>query len=411
MKKVFLFSLFLTATGFSYAQSLSTIDNTMGTDIMKAKAMIDKFIAKDSSKADAWYYKGKIYNEISKHDSINSACADCKMEAFNAFKKYQVMDSKNIQMALTQNVELFDIYTAYFNLAGAAYGKKDYTGALHYFQKTDTVEGYIKSKDFSYNGFEFPAFDTLLINDLAISARAAGDDSLAVVYYQKITDANISDPQYVSSYEYAADYYSRKKDWADLDPILVKGKKFYPKDPFWESTQTDEIESSATKEEALNKYAEATANSSSYFLNFNYSVYLFNYVFGDAGTPANTKFYKDKLPGQIEKTIGLDSSAEANLLMGRLYYNYAFDLESAADKLKATEIKKQKLLDDSASNAGKEAIIYSEAAIKMYEAMPSLKGIDKDNYLQGLDILRQLYQLEKNPAKVAEYSAKLKSAQ
>ena len=113
MKKlVLLAGIFLAATT-GYSQSLDDIREALGkknVDYAKAKEMVDKYLSnpKNAAKPDGWYYKGFIYNAVSKRDELKSLCNDCKWEAFTAFKKYQELDKKNILMALEQNGSLFD---------------------------------------------------------------------------------------------------------------------------------------------------------------------------------------------------------------------------------------------------------------------------------------------------------------
>src|ERR1700749_1385443 len=101
MKKIALFLVLAACSSLIYAQSIDNIDDmvrTPGYDLLKAKAMIDKYQAnpKNESKPDGWYYKAVIYHEISKKDSLKSSCPDCEAQAFEALKKYQSMDSKNV---------------------------------------------------------------------------------------------------------------------------------------------------------------------------------------------------------------------------------------------------------------------------------------------------------------------------
>jgi hypothetical protein len=68
---------------------------------------------KNQSKADGWWYKGLIYNEIAKSDKYKALAPDGRMDAFNAFKKYYEMDPKAVRATLEQHVRLFDIYNGY----------------------------------------------------------------------------------------------------------------------------------------------------------------------------------------------------------------------------------------------------------------------------------------------------------
>jgi hypothetical protein len=412
MKKIIFFLLFITVTSFTYAQSLSSINDEIPTDIMKAKADIDKYLSnpKKASNAEGWYYKGRVYNELSKHDSLKVAGEDFKQEAFEAFKKYQELEPNNTLMLLTQNVDFFDIYNGYFTLAANAYNQKDYAAAFHNFKNSLDVSVYIKSKGFTYNGFSFPALDTALIADVAVSARAAKDDSDAVIYYKMITDANISDSQYLGAYEYLVDYYNKNKDAVNYNAALLKGKKLYPADSYWTAMQINSIESAGTIQDVIKKY-DAAADSD-YLLNYNYAIYLYNYLYANRTLPTDAAVYKPKAAAQIKKTIALNPTAEADLLMSRFLFNSSVDYSDAANKIKEvkqSDINKRKMLIDSAAIDMDQAIPFADTAIKLYEAMPQLKGNDKANYIQGLNMLQDIYTAKHDNAKVAEYADKLKS--
>ena len=174
--------------------------------------MIDKVQAnpKNAAKPEGFYYKAVIYNAISKKDSLKSACNDCRMQAFEALKKYQELEPKNLLLILEQYNTFFDIYGNYFELGAKAFNAGDYKSAFTNFKNAESVEEYIKSKDIeASNGFKFPALDTSLIQNTALSAKLAKDSADAAVYYKKVTDANLSDPQYLGSYEFLVEYYGK----------------------------------------------------------------------------------------------------------------------------------------------------------------------------------------------------------
>src|ERR1700739_3803786 len=136
MKKIaFILSLIATSA-LAGAQNIDDIHDfiaTPGYDLLKAKAMIDKFQAnpKNANKAEGFYYKARIYNDISKKDSLKSSCPDCKMQAFEAMKQYQSMDSKAVLLVLEQYATYFDIYGNYFDIGAKAFNASDYNGAFN----------------------------------------------------------------------------------------------------------------------------------------------------------------------------------------------------------------------------------------------------------------------------------------
>src|SRR4051812_6139501 len=119
MRKL-IFSILLAVFALNtYAQSIDDIKDQVGKQQWdKAKEQIDKYLAneKNSKKADGWFYKGVIYNEIAKSDKFKSLVpGDARMEAFTALQKYLELDPKNILGTIEQNVRFFDIYNGYFD--------------------------------------------------------------------------------------------------------------------------------------------------------------------------------------------------------------------------------------------------------------------------------------------------------
>jgi hypothetical protein len=262
MKKIVFFLSLMGASFLMNAQNIDDIHDfitTPGYDLLKAKAMIDKYQAnpKNVSKSDGWYYKARIYNDISKKDSLKAQCPDCKMQAFEALKQYQLMDSKAVLLVLEQNITFFDIYGTYFDLGATDFNKSDYNGAFTNFKNAATVEDYIRSKDIeASNGFKFPALDTSLIQNTGLAAKLAKDSADAVLYYKRLTDANVAGPQYLGVYEFVAEYYSNTNDADAFNAALEKGKKMYPDEQYWTALELDKLSSGGSKTEMFKKYDE-----------------------------------------------------------------------------------------------------------------------------------------------------------
>src|SRR5688500_15043956 len=111
MQKLFLVLLFSFAATTMFGQDLDEINELVGKSKWdKEKAAIDKYLSntKKANDANAWYFKGLIYNEIAKSEQFKSLVPDGRMEAFNAFKKTLELEPKNVRMTLEQHVRLFD---------------------------------------------------------------------------------------------------------------------------------------------------------------------------------------------------------------------------------------------------------------------------------------------------------------
>jgi len=99
---------------------------------------------------------------------------------------------------------------AYFDIGAREFNKKNYTTSFDGFKNALAVEEYVRGKNYDYNGFKFPVLDTSLIINTAIAANQSKDEASAVVYYKKLTDANLASEQYLNIYQFLTEYYIKK---------------------------------------------------------------------------------------------------------------------------------------------------------------------------------------------------------
>src|SRR5690606_16293809 len=123
------------------------------------------------------------YTELARLDSTGSLNYDASREAFEAYKKYQELDPKNVLMMLEQNVGLFQLYDLNYNAGIRYYNAKDYEKAYAKMKAANDVKDYIYSKDFSYNNFTFPKLDTQLVHLTASAAYLAKKENEAIPYW------------------------------------------------------------------------------------------------------------------------------------------------------------------------------------------------------------------------------------
>lgn len=413
------FSLLVTAT---HAQDIKEIRNyTLLGQNQKAKDALDKFMAvpKNAEKADGWYYKGYIYNQSSK-DSTKTVAenAALKTSAFEALKKYRELDPKSTLLAEQNNSALYDLYVGFYSDLGVkAYLAKDPASAFEYFKKGLEVHDYVASNNLvGNNGYKFSALDTTLTLYTAIAAGEAKKPEDAAVFYKKIVDAGISDPQYIDAYQVLADRYKTTKDKAAFADIIAKGRKLYPaNNEYWSAMEIEEATDGVGKPEVFGKYEELMAkNPTNYTLPYNYSVELYRYIYGDEAKGVNTAEYKTKLPEILKKAIALKSTSEANFLLANFLYNNSIDISEDARKMKAVkpdELKKKKEVQAQADAAMMQAIPYAEAVVSLFGGIAKPKSSEKINYKQSLVILKNIYEVKKDAAKVASYEKMIKDTE
>jgi len=396
-----------------FAQKLEDVqDKISKKKYDEAKTSLDKFLAdpKNQSNANAYYYKGVIYDELAK-DSTKTDNDTYRSESFNAFKRYQELDPKNIMMTLNQNAYLFQLYNEYFTGGVGNYNNKQYDKAFDNFRNALQVEQYIHSKGYSYNNYSMPALDTsLILNTATVAAQAKQEDS-AMKYYSMLADAKIGGPTYENVYMTLVDYYGRKNDEANRNKYAAIGKELYPNNDYW-------LESALTpykddKQKLFAKYEELIqANPDKYFLAYNYAVELFNYLYASENKPADFDAMNAKVEPAIAKAISINSTPEANMLMVRYLTEQTYKLDDAYKALKGTlpaETAKRKAINAQKAQMNDKILPYAEATYNGYSQKDNLKGSEKGNLRYVTNILIDYYTSKKQMDKVATYQNKLKT--
>lgn len=420
MKKLVVMMAFLGGAMFTFGQSLDDINEMMGkNEYRKAKDGIDKFLgdAKNAGKADGWYFKGRIYNSLSKDASVTPAEAyKLKTDAFEAFKKYQQLDSKDIRFKLENYASYIDLYNGLFDVGAIGFDKKDFSSAADAFKSALVVEDYVRIKGYEYNGFRFPVLDTSLVLNVAIALKQAGKEDEAMTYYKKLTDANVNKEQYKDVYLQLVDYYYRKNDKASMDAIVEKAKPLYP-DVDWSSIAVEmdleNLSKIENKDELLAKYSELIKTyPTNYFVSYNYSTEMYNYLYASEKKPANPAAMKAALSESLKNAIAnapKDKQVDANMLMVRFLYNDAVDLDDSSRKYNGTKpdmVKKKAEFKAAYNKKLDEVLPYAESVTKYYAEQPKLKAVQKANYKIVLDVLSQYYTAKGNAAKATEYDKK-----
>ena len=421
MKKFSFFAAVILFVNCANGQSLDDIKKYVLLNQPKpAKEMVDKYLAieKNAQKPDGWYYKGYAYDITSKDSALTISQSNAlKTTAFEALKKYFTLDAKAPLSINENNSLLYDLYVGFSSELGVkAYTQKNYELAYENFKKAVEVHDYIFSKGLTgANNYKFSAIDTTLTLYTAIAANDAKKKDSAVIFYKRLADANIADTQYVDVYQYLAEYYKTKKDSANFDAVITKGKKFYPKNlDYWNAMEIEAATDGIEKPQVFEKYDALMAkHPDNYILPYNYAVELYRFIYADSMKNANTNVYKEKLPQILKKAIAIKSTGEANFLMANFLYNNSIDVSEDARKLrgpKPADLKKKKELNDLSAAQMSDAIPYAEKVISLFADLQKPKGSEKINFKQSLVILKNIYESKKDAAKVAIYDKKIKDA-
>ena len=423
MKKISLLALLAIAVNIAVAQDIEDVKKfALLGQTAKAKEAIDKFMAieKNAKRPEGLFYKGYIYNQVSK-DSTKSIDENSalKTQAFETLKKYREADPKSGLLNEQNNAPLFDIYVGYSSdLAIKAYNAKNITAAHENFKKGLEVHDYIFANNITgANGFKFSALDTILVLYTAITANELKKTDDAATYYKRLADANVAGDNYIDAYQVLADYYKTKKDKAAFADILSKGRKLYPKnEEYWMALEIENAVDGEVKPGIFKKYEELMANHpDNYTVAYNYGVELYHHIYSDEMKTANTAEYKVKLVEVMKKAIAIKPTIDANFLLTNFLYNNSIDIADEGRKIKGAkpeDIKKRKTLEAESTKAMNDAIPYAESVVSVFEGMTGKKkSSEKINYKQSLTILKNIYEVKKDAAKMAVYDAKIKTAE
>jgi hypothetical protein len=422
MKKLSLLAILVAATFFAVAQDIEQIKTfALLGQTQKGREALDKYMAveKNTTKPEGWFYKGFLYNLASKDSTKTAAESSAlKAEAFDAFKKYRELDPKNTLLGEQNNSPLFDLYVGYSTEIGVkAYNNKDQNAAFEGFKKALEVHDYIYANNLTgANGFKFSALDTTLVTYAAIAAYEAKRPDDAVMFYKKLADANVSDPQYLDVYQVLADNYRTKKDKASFDETIAKGRKLYPKnEEYWMALEIDNATQGIAKPAVFAKYDELlAAHPGNYVLSYNYGVELYQYIYSDSVKAADLNAYKTKLVEVMKSAVAAKPTVEANFLLANFLYNNSIDIADEGRKIKGVkpdDIKKKKELTATSTKSMEDAIPYAQGVETAFAGLAKPKNSEKVNYKQSLVILKNIYEVKKDAAKMADYEKKIKAAE
>ena len=415
MRKLLLSVLLASSVTSLFAQKLDDVQEKISKGKYdEAKEKIDKVLAdpKNATNANAWYYKGKVYAELARQDSTNSLTYDAKQEAFDAFKKYQELDTKNVMMTLDQNVGLFSLYDLYYNQGVKKYNSKDYAAAFDQMKHAVEVENYIAKRGYSYNGFSFPALDTQLLNLTASAAYLAKKEDESIPYFAQLADAKLKGKEFKEIYGLLAEYYAKKNDQQKADKYLALGRELFPDNDYWTALEfgnipaEDTLKRIARYEEMLQKYPD------NYALALDYATELFNYTYTSEKRPADYAARQEKLQAALTKAISLQSTAFANYIMAQHLYNQIYDLDDALRAVKGTTAAaaaKKKEINAKTDQKYEEFYPYAQKAFDLYSQETDMKMQDKVNYRKVINQLIDYYQTKKQADKVTFYQEKLKT--
>ncbi len=301
-----------------------------------AKQSADSFVQYNPGNAAGWLLKARIYNAISKGQSLKDMVADGRMDAFLALQKAVQLDKTYTERELNPiklPFELYDGYTneglQYFNGGVDGNNKSSFTTALDKFKKAGMVSRWIYS-----NGWGLASFDTTNIYYTARAAMMAGKEEDAFLFAQKIADAGITRGRagtaYNSIYQWLAFYYKKQKDGGNLLKYAGLGMNSYANDPYFNLILIDWYRQQQDYTNMFAQYDQLLAKQPGNQYQLAYLNDVFIYLFNNKTTIHNKPGYQDILSrGLTDYLKTNNASTEARLLLAKLYINQAMQKQAA----------------------------------------------------------------------------------
>jgi hypothetical protein len=423
MKKLLVLFTMLAIAYSSNAQSLDDIEKLMLIrKFADAKTSIDKIMAdpKNATKAVNHYYKGRIYNAISKEPGTKAADAfSLKQTAYQSFQKNQELDKKDERMKGENYESYFDLFGDFYNLGATVFNaaEKDYALAYKSFAKAEEIEQFIFTKGYKFAGININKLDTNLIINMGKAAFLAKDSINGIVTYRRIADANIAGAEQEWIYQSLASYYIETKDDANFSAMVAKGKMLYPKNPDWNGYEIDKVLKEKDKATMLKKLDELyVKDPTNYDVSFNYAVEMYNLLHASKGTDAEKKLVNsDRLTTVIKSAMANNKDMNATSILVRHLYNTGVGFANESITIKNTkpakpaDVKRKKELIAAANAKYEEAFPYADKMVKYYQALPKMKDSEKVGYREVLGVMRTYYEAKNDVKKAAEYD-KLRDA-
>ena len=426
MKKVLLIALVGMNVVITSAQKF---DKVSSASLLKqyetAKTELDKLMAdpKAQAKADAWFWKTKIYAGFYSDAALKAKYPNSQVIADEAFQKYQSIDP-SLKLLKENNGQdaLFNLYAPSFNNGIATFNAKNWDSAYYFFSFAVKYSDVIFQHKFSTNLNQ--AFDTTSILYAGFAAQNSKNADNAMKCYDRLISNKIGGASYIDIYRYALVNSISNKSEADFKKYLGYSKDMYPKED-WEDYELSYFRKNYTLAEKSSMYDKEDAAGT-----MSANRYL---QFGDifANIPKEEKETLDSAKQNEYLHKSADAFKKANLKnpsdgiaafnAGVIYYNI-FSLQDdnvsqvrrALQDLNSNRViekdPKKKLASDAKFKAQSDAlkaqrielekpmianadssIIWLEKAFNLLKDKSDRSGIEKNCLMKSVDYLSNIF--------------------
>ncbi|GAC1388248.1 MAG: hypothetical protein NVSMB45_18020 [Ginsengibacter sp.] len=432
MKKTIIAAIIVMLSVGSFAQNIETAKKAFDKgDLSTAKTQIDAYVSSNATNPMGYFLKAKVYEALTASATLSGIVPNSGEVAFESFKKGMELANGNKEVTLEMLKDknfynsLLNLYNDYynrgikaFNAGSASHNPADFSNSVDAFIMANNVGKWAVGNKIPTT---LSLLDTALVLDIGQAAINAQKSDVAEFYFKQLADANVSGTKDGSAgfnlpYQWLAQYYRDKKDDANFNNYVNKGRQLFPNDQYFDGVMLDYYGAKKDYPNLFKKYDEMnTRYPDSARYNINYSAEVIGYIYGsDEGVKIENKdLLLNNLRTRLERTLKREpDNIRANWIMGQYFYNLGIDARQKALAIKApklpADIKAKADLNATAKGYFNSAVPYVEKAIVTLEV--NNKKTDKSTYKTIVNLASQVYEQLQQPDKVKFYQTKYDNA-
>ena len=419
MKTLLISAILGLTTTLALAQDVKTVKKAYDAkDYAKAQQAADAFVAKDDKKADAWFWKHKVYWAISENEQASKLVPNARKTGWQAIEKYASLDPQ-YKVAITDDIlgylnNFQNYYSKFITIGSVNLEAKNYTESVAAFKDALAVSTFFYDKKMITN-----ALDTNITFYAGYAAMKGELKDDAELYYKKLADANAGGVDTHIGYGWLANYYlADKKDAKKALFYADKGLALYPTNDYLKEQKSFAIAASGDFAAISANHEADIAKPNAPFGDYlKYGIDLYGYLYTDTAAYKKPDFAakQTKFDEVMNKAIGMKpNNAEANYIIGFHNANKALaiqtQLKAFKNKKLPADVAAKKKLEDAQLALVDASIKNHELAASIYKSKTvNIKENEKDNYKSTLANLINLYKYKNLNEKVKTYTDDMKA--
>ncbi len=406
MKKFLLLAIFAACVQLTIAQDLKKVETAVVINKLEdAKAEVDKAVLdpKQQGKPDPWYWKSRVYAEMTRDEAMRTKYPNLATDAEAAFKKYEELDPAYALVKSKGPEGYFAMYASSVAQGTKVFNDKSPTKKWEDAGKLfETANNYVSTIIKNKWTNMTVAFDTTTILYAGYAYQNAKQPEQAVKYYTILADNKLSGEGYDEIYKYLALHYITTKNESMFNKYLAIGKEVYPKEA-WDEYEIEYMDKNLTLEEKAAAYEKGDAAGTLTEMHYLQFGDVFIKAKNTEGMDsAKQQMYTLKAAESFKKAYGKNNqNAIAAFNAGVIYYNIYVDYD---DKYASNIRAMQTLNADRPVEKDPKKKAATEAALKaktdpIREANTKLEKPLMENLDIAVEWLEKSYTILKDKAK------------